>query len=169
MSKVFLNGWHFSICNSLKVNVSQQLKLLRCEVFISEHFLFYKECVKVWVFLREHNPYMRQDSLCNIFNLKILGNRCIWGQADPFKDVCSSLKEWGGDQICNKNVFVAHWWSRKTFLQMFLLKCRVIRMWKPHVLTGHGICEGLRVLVSLVVDEGPIFVLNGTFAWIAYI
>lgn len=104
----------FSICSSLKAHSFTAVKAFKVCFFFFFKFLsvpyFIKKVWKFWVFLRKGNPYLRQDCICNIFPyLKISGNRCIWGQADPFKDVCSRCTREGCDQICCENVFVTHW------------------------------------------------------------
>lgn len=41
-------------------------------------------------FFSKGNSYIGKIPSVIFSYLKILGNWCIWGQADPFKDVCSS-------------------------------------------------------------------------------
>lgn len=160
----------FFIWNSLNASVSEQLKLFKCEGFLFD--FFYEE--RVTFFSSERvNPYMGQDSTHNIFHtLWISGNRGIWGEINPLKDVCSSCTR---DRcvvknVCNKNAFVT---TDEVeifffFFQMFLLKCltnTVYWLWKPSVLTVLGIL-GKGWEYWFISGQRATFDFNGTFAWI---
>lgn len=142
-----------------KLMVSQQLKLLKCDFFFFFKFLnipyFIKKVWKFWVFLRKGNPYLRQDCICNIFPyLKISGNRCIWGQADPFKDVCSCCTREGCDQICCENVFVTHWWSGRIFFAnisfeiLYKHSLMNVEAWCPYRVWHRWRAENIGFLIS---------------------